>query len=176
MESKVSHAMCATGVRGESLFPYYFFLKIVRWRLSRLNRGLLRPQGQQSYNLMPGSLGKVGPNISDERARSPTAAVTIHRKAGNRRLHVRIGGFVIQGFRGSAGRRRCVGAFAPHMISEAKMRAVNLAFLGFKTQRDSPFDIRKRRATAMMYIMQERNTYSPALVAEAGAIESFALT
>ncbi|CCD11902.1 hypothetical protein, unlikely [Trypanosoma congolense IL3000] len=43
MECVVSRLICAAGVREESLFPCYFFLKMVRRRLSRLNRGLARP-------------------------------------------------------------------------------------------------------------------------------------
>ncbi|KAH9598999.1 hypothetical protein LSM04_005535 [Trypanosoma melophagium] len=51
LESTVSRMLCAGGVRGAALFPYYFFLKIVRRRLSRLNRGLIRPQ--DPANLSP---------------------------------------------------------------------------------------------------------------------------
>ncbi|ORC85167.1 uncharacterized protein TM35_000371400 [Trypanosoma theileri] len=59
LESTVSRMMCAGGVRGESLFPYYFFLKIVRRRLSRLNRGLIRPQNQEN---LPTNTGEIGQN------------------------------------------------------------------------------------------------------------------
>ncbi|ORC82348.1 uncharacterized protein TM35_000931060 [Trypanosoma theileri] len=74
-----------------------------------------------------GNFAKLAQHPANKRASSPTAAVTIHRNACNRRHHVRMGGVDIQGFGGSSGRRQCVGAFAPHMISEARLRVVNLA-------------------------------------------------
>ncbi|ORC87494.1 uncharacterized protein TM35_000211000 [Trypanosoma theileri] len=57
LESTVSRMMHAGGVRGESLFPYYFFLKIVRRRLSRLNRGLIRPQDKANLSSTAKDIG-----------------------------------------------------------------------------------------------------------------------
>ncbi|KAH8604101.1 hypothetical protein ERJ75_001754700 [Trypanosoma vivax] len=44
-ERLASHMVYAAGVCGGALFEYYFFVKAVRRRLSKLNWGLLRPNG-----------------------------------------------------------------------------------------------------------------------------------
>ncbi|ORC85169.1 uncharacterized protein TM35_000371420 [Trypanosoma theileri] len=62
LESTVSRMMYAGGVRGESLFPYYFFLKIVRRRLSRLNRGLIRPQDPANLSATAKNIGHSWPD------------------------------------------------------------------------------------------------------------------
>ncbi|ORC93291.1 uncharacterized protein TM35_000011680 [Trypanosoma theileri] len=67
LESTVSRMMYAGGVRCESLFPYYFFLKIVRRRLSRLNRGLIRPQDKAKLSATAkGHRTQLAPNINNE--------------------------------------------------------------------------------------------------------------
>ncbi|ORC84925.1 uncharacterized protein TM35_000401920 [Trypanosoma theileri] len=57
LESTVSRMMYAGGVRGESLFPHCIFLKIVRRRLSRLNRGLIRPQDKANLSSTAKDIG-----------------------------------------------------------------------------------------------------------------------
>ncbi|KEG08279.1 putative target of rapamycin (TOR) kinase 1 [Trypanosoma grayi] len=58
LESFTSRVMCAAGVQGGSLFRYYFFLKTVRRRLSRLNRGLLGAHGPAALPLFALKIGQ----------------------------------------------------------------------------------------------------------------------
>ncbi|ORC82521.1 uncharacterized protein TM35_000881000 [Trypanosoma theileri] len=79
-----------------------------------------------------GHWAQLAKNIFRKRDSSPTSAAATHRHASNGHIHVRAESVVIQGFRESFGGRWCMGAFTPHMIPLAEMRAVYLALHGFK--------------------------------------------
>ncbi|ORC85100.1 uncharacterized protein TM35_000381750 [Trypanosoma theileri] len=99
--------MYAGGVRGESLFPYYFSLQIVRRRLSRLNKAT-RPGKFVGYCQRHWS--QLAQHTVNKRTGSYTTDVSLHGNTGNKRLHVRMGSVIIQQFRRSFGSRWCVGA------------------------------------------------------------------
>ncbi|ORC86506.1 uncharacterized protein TM35_000282220 [Trypanosoma theileri] len=170
LESTVSRMMCAGGVRGESLFPYYFFLKIVRRRLSRLNRGLIRPQDPAHLSSTAKSIGHNWlktllmnkPVHPPQKLPSTATLVTDASMYGWGALLFKDSGEVL-----AAG-----GAWehTPHMISQAKARAVHLALRGFKPHLTGPLDIRVDNTT-VMHIMKKGNTHSQALVKEADAID-----
>ncbi|ORC90666.1 uncharacterized protein TM35_000084640 [Trypanosoma theileri] len=170
LESTVSRMMYAGGVRGESLFPYYFFLKIVRRRLSRLNRGLIRPQDPANLSATVKDIGhswlttllQNEPVHPPQKLPSTATLVTDASMYGWGALLFKDSGEVL-----AAG-----GAWAhpPHMISQAEARAVHLALHAFKQYLHGPVDIRVDNTT-VMHIMQKGNTHSQALVKEADAID-----
>ncbi|ORC92306.1 uncharacterized protein TM35_000045200 [Trypanosoma theileri] len=170
LESTVSRVVRAGGVRGESLFPYYFFLKIVRRRLSRLNRGLSRPQDPANLSATAKDIGHSwlntllmnGPVHTPQKMPSTATLVTDASMYGWGALLFKDSGEVLAG--GGAWEH------TPHMISQAEARAVHLALRGFKMHLTGPLDIRVDNTT-VMNIMQKGNTHSQTLLKEANAID-----
>ncbi|ORC93273.1 uncharacterized protein TM35_000011500 [Trypanosoma theileri] len=170
MEDTVFRIMYASGVRGDSLFTYYFFLKLVRQRLSRINSGFLCMQDSAD---LPSHALKVGEEwikhlLKNEPVHPPRNLKTSATLVTDASMH----GWGALLFKDTGEVLAAGGAWerAPHIISQGEARAVHLALRAFEAHLVDPLHICVDNTT-VMNTMRRGITNSDALVEEASAID-----
>ncbi|KEG06395.1 TcC31.12 [Trypanosoma grayi] len=170
LECLTSRMMYAAGVQGGSLFRHYFFLKMVRRRLSRLNRGLVDARGPAALPPFALTVGQkwLDTLLQNNPVYPPRALPTSGTLVPDASLY----GWGALLFKGSGEVWATGGAWekAPHIIAQAEARAVGLALLAFKGNMPITLHICIDNTT-VMHIMKKGNTHSDALVGEAGLID-----
>ncbi|KAH8615516.1 hypothetical protein ERJ75_000576600 [Trypanosoma vivax] len=163
-----THGVCC-GVRGGALLEHCFFLKAVRWRLSKLNGGLLQfndGPGLQANAVRQGKRwlsSLLGNRPTTPRRHRPTSTtlMTEASMCGWGALPLKGGGEV------------CVAGGAwdrePQCTSQGEAHAVSLALSSFAEVTPQNLRICIDNAT-VMNIMKEGNTRSDVLVREPSRI------
>ncbi|KAG8339823.1 hypothetical protein ERJ75_001581900 [Trypanosoma vivax] len=163
LECLMPQMMCAAGVRGGALLEHCFFLKAVRRRPSKLNRGLMQLDGgaglpahavRQGKRWLSTLLGNRPVAPRRHRPTSPALATDAFMY-----------GWAALLFKG--GGELCVAGGAwdrePHCISQGEARAVSLALSSFAEATPKNLRICIGNA-AIMNIMEKEGEHSNALV------------
>ncbi|KEG05935.1 BES15S03c, partial [Trypanosoma grayi] len=118
LKSFTSRMMYAAGVQGGSLFRYYFFLKTVRRRLSRLNRGLVEAHGPAALPLFALKIGQgcLDTLLQNNPVNPPRAKSTSGALVSDASLYG-WGALLLKDNGGCVGCRGRVGAGPPHYFT-----------------------------------------------------------
>ncbi|KAH9598804.1 hypothetical protein LSM04_001780 [Trypanosoma melophagium] len=161
MEDTVSRIMYASGVRGESLFPYYyfFFLKLVRQRLSSLNHGDLSLRDPSNLPLHALKVGEewLKHLLENKPVYPPKNLPTSATLVTDASMH----GWGALLFKDTGEVLATGGKWekAPHLISQGEARAVHLALRTFEAHLVDSLHICVDNTT-VLNIMKKGNTHS----------------
>nr|CAJ16429.1 hypothetical protein Tb09.v4.0153 [Trypanosoma brucei brucei TREU927] len=160
MESVVSRMIYAAGVTGEAFFSYYIFFKMMRQRLSLLNRKLVHHSDRV---FLPKSVLKLAKQWMSELLKNVAVAPPqVHPSTATLATDATVQGWGWMLFRDTGEILIAGGAWekAPHMISQGEARAIQLSLLAFRGRFSGPLHICVDNTT-VMHIIKETHIQVP---------------
>lgn len=173
LEALTARMLHASAVRGMALFKWYFFLKMVRRRLSRINRGQAEIDEQAFLPPMAIALGNRWRSILEENV--PVQPPKILPRSATLVTDASLKGWGAMLFKHSGETLIAGGPWkeTPNMIAQAEARAVQLGLRAFYDELSGHLDVWIDNTT-IMNVANKGHTKSEALALEGEAIDNLA--